>query len=129
MSCYFSFIDKEVFEGVIPLEGTPTSPVEEPQPPSESATPATAPKESTARGIPQELTIERRCLKFPGWEKVLHLSQLVAVAGQPPCPSRRPEWTYPLEAIHNQPIDVAPLEPTSPSQEPEVAHPTPGSWK
>ena len=100
----------------------------EPQPPSETATPAATSKESTARGIPQELTGERRCLKFPGWEKVLHPSQPVAVGVQPPCLSGSQEQTYLLEAICNQPLDVALPEPTSPPQEPEVAHqwvPTP----
>ena len=81
MSCYLSFTDKEVFEGVTPVEGTPTSPVKEPQPPSETATPVATPKESTAKEIPQELARERKCLKFPGWEKVLHPSQPVVVAG------------------------------------------------
>ena len=49
MRCYLSFTDKEVFEGVPPPEGMPTSLVEEFQPPSEMATPVIMPKESTAK--------------------------------------------------------------------------------
>ena len=48
-----------------PLKGTPTGPVEESQPPSETATPVVAPKESTAKETPQELAKERECPKFP----------------------------------------------------------------
>ena len=68
MRCYLSFMDKEVCKGVTPPEGTPTSLVEESQPPSETATPVIAPKESTAKETPQEPAKERECPKFPGWE-------------------------------------------------------------
>ena len=57
-------MDKEVLKGVTPLEGMPTIPVEESQPPSETATPVIAPKESTAKETPQELVKERKCPKF-----------------------------------------------------------------
>ena len=122
MRCYLSFTDKEVFKGVTPLEGMPTSLVEESQPPSETATPVIAPKESTAKETPKELAKERKCPKFSRWEKVLHPSQLVSVAGQPPCPSRSLERTYPLVANCNQPMQAAPSKTPSPMQGLEVAH-------
>ena len=53
MRCYLSFTDQEVFEGVTPLEGMPTSLTEESQPLSETATPVTTPKESTTKETPQ----------------------------------------------------------------------------
>ena len=110
MRCYLSFTDQEVFEGVTPPEGTPTGLVEKSQPPSKTATPVVASKESTAKETPEEPVKERECPKFPGWEKVLHPSQLVAVTGQPPHPSRGPEWPYPLVAAHNWPIKTAPTK-------------------
>ena len=105
-----------------------TGPTEESQPPSEAATPVTTPKESTTKETPQELTKERKCPKFPRWEKVPHPSQPVAVAGQPPCPSRSPEQTYLLVAACNWPMKTVPTETPSPVQGLEVAHrwvPTP----
>ena len=53
--------------------------------------------------------------------------QMVAVVGKAPCPSRSPEWTYPLEATHNQPTRKAPSETHSPAQELEAVQwkPTP----
>ena len=122
MRCYLSFTDQEVFEGVTPLEGMPTGPTEESQPPSETATPVSTPKESTTKETHQELTKERRCSKFPGWEKVIHPSWPVAVAGQPPCPSRGLEWTYPLVATCDLPMKTVPTETPSPMQGLEVAH-------
>ena len=110
MRCYLSFTDQEVFECVTPLEETPTGPAEESQPPSEAATPVIAPKESTAKETPQEPARERDCPKFPRWEKVLCPSWLVAVAGQPPHPSRSPEWTYLLKAACDQPLRAVPTE-------------------
>ena len=59
---------------------------------------------------------------------MLHPSQPVVVVGQPPCLSRNPEWTYPLEADHDLPAKVAPPRTPSPPQELEIAHqwmPTP----
>ena len=128
MRCYLSFTDQEVFEGVTPLEGMPTGLVEESQPPSETATPVIAPKELTAKETPQKPAKERKCPKFPRWEKVLHPSWPVAVAGQPPCPSRSLEWTYPLVANCNQPMKAVPTKTPSPMQGLQVAHrwaPTP----
>ena len=81
MRCYLSFTNHEVFEGVIPPEETLTDLVEESQPPSETAMTVIAPKESPTKETPQELTKERKCPKFPGWEKLLHPSWLVVVAG------------------------------------------------
>ena len=122
MRCYLSFTDCEVFEGVTPLEGTPTDPVEESQPPIETATTVIAPKESTAKETPQEPVKERECPKFPRWEKVLHPSWPVVVARQPPWPSRSLEWTYLLMATHNWPLRAVPTKTPSPTQGLEVAH-------
>ena len=128
MRCYLSFTDCKVLEGVTPPEETLTDQVEESQPPSETAMTVIAPKESTTKETPQEPTKERKCPKFPRWEKVLHPSQLVVVAGQPPCPSRSPEQTYLLVDTCNQPMKTVPTETPSPTQGLEVAHqwtPTP----
>ena len=53
---------------------------------------------------------------------MLHPSQPVVVAGQPPHLLRGLEQTYPLVADCNQPTGVVPPEPTSPLWELEVAH-------
>ena len=129
MDCYLSFSDKEVFEDVTPLEGMPTSPVEEAEPHSMMAIPTITSKEQAAKETSQKLAKERKCPKFPGWEKVLHPSQPVVVVGQPSHPSRSPEWTYLLMTNCNQPMKIALTETPSPMQELEVAHqwtPTPG---
>ena len=125
MRCYLFFTDYKVFEGMVPLEETLTDPVEESQLVSEMVTIVTAPKESATKKTPQEPAQGRKCPKFPRWEKVLHPSQLVTVAGQPPCPSRRPEQTYLLEATCNWPTKKAPTETPSPKQGLGVAH----QWK
>ena len=122
MSCYLSFLDKEVFEGVTPPGGMPTSPIEEAEPHSMMAIPAIMSKEQAAKETSQKLAKERKCPKFPGWEKVLHPSWPVVVAGQPPHLSRSPEWTYPLMANCNEPTKMVPTETPSPMQELEVAH-------
>ena len=114
MRCYLSFTDKEAFEDVTPPKGMPTSPVAESQPPSETATPVIAPKESTAKKTPQEPAKERKCPKFPRWEKMLHPSWPVLVAGQPPHASRSLDWTYLLVADCNWPMKAAPTETPSP---------------
>ena len=122
-------MDKEVFEGVIPPEETIPDPVEESHLASETDMIVNVPKESATRETLLELAQERKCPKFPGWEKVLHPSRLVAVVGKPPCPSRSLEQTYLLEATHDQPMKKAPAETPSPAQGLEVAHqwkPTPG---
>ena len=86
------------------------------------AIPTVTSKEQAAKETSQKPVKERKCPKFPRWEKVLHPSQLVVVAGQHPCPSRSPEHTYPLMANCNQPTKIVPTETPSPPQELEVAH-------
>ena len=128
MSCYLSFLDKEVFEGVTPLEGMPTSSDEGAEPHSMTTIPTITSKEQAAKETSQKLAKERKCPKFPRWEKVLHSSWPVVVTGQPPSPSRSPEQTYPLMANCNQPMKIMLTETPSPMQELEVAHqwtPTP----
>ena len=121
MSCYLSFLDKEVFKGVTALEGMPTSLTEEAKSHSMTALPAIAPKEQVARKTSQELAKERKSPKFPRWEKVLHPTWPVVVTGQLPCPSRSQEQTYPLMADCNQHTRKTPTEAPSPMQELEVA--------
>ena len=65
MRCYLSFSDKEVFEGVTPLEGMPTSPVEEAKPHSMMAIPTVTSKEQAVKETSQKLVKERKCPKFP----------------------------------------------------------------
>ena len=105
-----------------PPEGMPSSPVEGAEPPSMTTVLTATSQEQAVMETLQEPVKERKCPKFPRWEKVLHLSQPVVVAGQPPCPSRSPEQTYPLVANCNQPANIVPPELTSPPQELEVAH-------
>ena len=69
MSCYLSLLDKEVFEGVTPPEGMPTSPVEEAKPHSMMTIPAIASKEQAAKETSQKLAKERKFPKFAGWDK------------------------------------------------------------
>ena len=116
-------------EGTIPLGETIPDLVGESHPASKVDTMANVPKKSATRQTPLELAQERKSPKFLRWEKVLHPSQLVAVVGKPPHPSRSPEWTYPCEATHNQPMRKVPTETLSPAQGLEVVHqwkPTPG---
>ena len=110
MSHYLSFSDKEVFEGLTPLEGTSTTLVEEAEPHIPMAIPTTASKEKAAKEASLKPAKERKCTNFPGWEKVLHPSWPVVVAGQPPHPLRSLEQTYPLVANLNQPAKIVPLE-------------------
>ena len=117
MRCYLSFMDHEVFKGIIPPE--------ESIPDHEMDMIVNVPKESATRETQLELAQERKCPKFPRWEKVLHPSQLVAVVGNPPCPSRSLEQIYQLEAICNQPTKKVPAKIPSPAQGLEVAH----QWK
>ena len=128
MSCYLSFLDKEVFKGITPLEGMPTTLVKEAEPHSIMAIPTATSKEQAAKEASQKPAKKRRCPKFPGWEKVLHPSQPVVVAGQPPHPLRSLEQTYLLMADCGLPAKIAPMKTPSPPQELEVAHqwtPTP----
>ena len=129
MRCYLSFTDHEVFEGMIPPEETIPNQVKESHLASKMDTIVDVPKESATRKTLQELAQEKKCPKFPGWEKVLHPSQLVVVVGKPPHPSRSPEQTYLLEAAHDQPTKKVPTKTPSPTQGLEVAcqwKPTPG---
>ena len=129
MKCYLSFLDRDILEGVTPMEGMPSSPFEGAESPSMMTVPAATSWEQPVKETPQKPVKERKCPKFPRWEKVLHPSQPVVVAGQPPHQSRSPEQTYPLVAICNQPTNIVSPEPTSPLWELEVAHqwvPTPG---
>ena len=129
MKCYLYFSDREVFEGVTPLEGMPSSPFERAESPSVMTVPTATSQEQPVKETLLKPVKERKCPKFPRWEKVLHPSQPVVVAGQPSHPLRSPEWTYPLVASHNHPVDIVHPEPTSPPQKLEVAHqwaPTPG---
>ena len=91
--------------------------------------PAATSQEHAVKETLQKPVRERKCPKFPRWEKVLHPSQPVVVAGQLPCLSRSPEQTYPLVADCNQPANIVRPEPTSPPLELDVAHqwaPSPG---
>ena len=122
MSCYLSFSDKEVFKGVTLLEGMPTTLVKEAESHIPRAIPTTASKDQAAKEASLKPTKERKSPKIPRWEKVLHPSQPVVVAGQPPHPLRSLEQTYPLVANHDLPAKVAPPRTPSPPQELEVAH-------
>ena len=129
MRCYLSFSDKEVFEGVTPLEEMSADLAEEAEPHSTITMLAIAPKEQATRKASQEPAMERKSPKFPRWEKVLHPSWSVVAVGQLPCPSRSLEQTHLLMANHNQHMKMAPIEAPSPAQELEVPQqwtPTPG---
>ena len=93
MRCYLSFTDHKVFKGVIPPEETLPDPAKESHFASKMDTIVAVPRESATKETPEEPAQERKCPKFPLWEKVLHPSQLVAVVGKPSCPSRRLEQT------------------------------------
>ena len=90
MRCYLSFSDEEVFKGMVPLEEMSTIPTEEADPQSAGTTPAGTPEEEAIVGAARESAVQRRSSKFPGWEKVLHLSQPMVAVGQIPHPSRGP---------------------------------------
>ena len=93
MRCYLSFSDEEVLKGMILLEETSTIPTEKANHQS-ATTPASTPEEEAIAGMAREPAAERRSPKFPGWEKVLHLSQPVVAAGQIPHPSRSPRLRF-----------------------------------
>ena len=74
MRCYLSFSDKEVFEGVTPLEEMSVEPAEKAETPSTAATPTGTPKvQSTTklpgnqvqRGSPLGSLDGRRCCTHP----------------------------------------------------------------
>ena len=85
MSCYLSFSDKEVFKGVTPLEGTPTTLVKEAEPHSIRAIPSATSKEAS-----QKPAKERKCPKFPRWEKVLHPTLASGGCWEAPLPIEKP---------------------------------------
>ena len=78
---------------MIPLEEMSTIPSEEADPQS-TTSPASTPEEEAIMGVAKEPAAERRSHKFPGWEKVLHLSQPMVAAGQIPHPSRSPRLRF-----------------------------------
>ena len=94
MRCYLSFSDKEVFEGVTPLEEMSADPAEKAESHSMATVPAVAPGVPANTKVVEELAAERRCPKFPGWEKVLHPSRPLVAAGQMPCPSQSLGWRF-----------------------------------
>ena len=118
-------MDHKGFEGVTSPEETTPDLVKESHLANETDMIVNVPKESATREAPLELAQERKCPKFPGWEKVLYPSQLVVVVGKVPHPSRGPEQTYPLETACNQSMREVPSKTPSPTQELEVVH----QWK
>ena len=85
MRCYLSFLDEEVFKGMVLPEETSAIPTEEADPQSTRTTPASTPEEKATMGMAREPAAEKRPPnKFPDWEKVLHPSQPVVAAGQIP---------------------------------------------
>ena len=96
MKHYLTFLDMEVFEGVTPLEGMPSGPVEEAEPPSVMTVSSTTSQVQAVKDTLQKPVMERKCPKFPRWEKVLHPSWPLVIAGQPPHLSRSLEQTYHL---------------------------------
>ena len=95
MRFYPSFLDKEVFKGMVLPEETSAIPTEEANPQSARATPAGTPEEEATVGMAREPAAEKRPLnKFPGWEKVLHPSQPVVAARQIPHLLRGPRLRF-----------------------------------
>ena len=117
MRCYLSFMDLKIFEGVTSPEETLPDLVEESHLPNEMNVIANVPKESATGEAALELAQERKCPKFPGWEKVLHPSWPVVVVGKVPHPSRSLEQTYPLKAAYDQPTREAPSKTPSSAQD------------
>ena len=105
MSCYLSFSDKEVYEGVTPPEGMATSLTEEAEPHSATAIPAIASKEQVARKTSQEPARWKKCFTHPGLWWLLG-SSLAQQEAQ--------EQTYLLMANHNWHMRIAPTEAPSP---------------
>ena len=94
MGCYLSFSDEEVFKGMVPPEEMSTIPTEEANCQSTGTTHVGNPEEEATVGVTREPAAERRSPKFPGWEKVLHLSQPMVAARQIPHPSRGPRLRF-----------------------------------
>ena len=115
MRCYLSFSDKEVFEGVTPLEEMSTNPAEKAKPHSMATMPAIVPGMQATTKAVEEPAVERKCPKFPSWEKVLHPSRPVVAAGQIPHPSESLGWRF-----CNWEMMTTPPETPSPMRELEV---------
>ena len=81
MKCYLSFSDREVFEGVTPLEGMSSSPVEGAKPTSMMTVPATTSQEQAVKETPQKPVKERKCPKFLRWEKCCNHASLLWLQG------------------------------------------------
>ena len=88
MMHYLSFLDEEVFKGMVPLEETSAVLTEEANPQTAGTTHASTPEEEAIVVAAREPALERRPPKFHGWEKVLHPSQPMVAAKQIPCQSR-----------------------------------------
>ena len=95
---------------MVPPEETLTDPVKESQLVSEMVMIVAAPKESATKKTPWELAKGWKCPNSPDGRRCYHPSWPVAVAGQPPCPSRSLEQTYPLEATCNWSTKEAPTK-------------------
>ena len=92
MECYLSFSNEDVFKGIAPPEETSIPPPEEVTPQSIQPMPASSPTKEAAVDTNVESAKENRPPnKFPGWEKVLHLSRPVVVTGEIPPLSRGPK--------------------------------------
>ena len=114
MRCYLSS-DKEVFEGMTPLEETSTGPVKKAKPHSMATMPAFAPEAQATTKAAGEPAAERKSPKFLSWEKVWHPSQPVVAVGQIACPSGSLGWRF-----HNWEMMTTPPETPSPTPELEV---------
>ena len=109
MKCYLSFSDREIFKGAAPHEGMPCGPTEGAESPGVTTMPSSTSQEHPVKETLPNPTKEK---KYPGWEKVLHPSWPMVVAGQCPPLLRSPEWTYPLVANWDPPANKIPPEPT-----------------
>ena len=69
MKCYLSFSDREVFEGVAPPEEMPSGLFEGAESPSVMTVPTATSWEQPVKETPHKLAKERKCPKFPRWEK------------------------------------------------------------
>ena len=75
---YLSFMDEEVYRGVDLPKGEGNKP---------SAPTAAATDTSGTTTAVETLSIRRAALNYPGWDTVLHPSQLVIAAGEVPQPT------------------------------------------
>ena len=106
---YLSFTDKEIFKGVpLPKEE------ESPQTPGTTSLPK-------APCMPEPV-LERRALKFAGWEKVLHPSQPVVATGDIPWPTMTPR---PKVEARQIPQMISMKPPVSPLKAPTLPQPSP----